>query len=870
MNQLPKIRKNDMDPNQSEIDSALFKRMIENARDLIYRYEFLPVRRFTYVNSAATQITGFTPEEHYADPDLGFKLVHPDDAHLLESIVVGKNLKDEPQIIRWVTKNGTTIWLEQKITPFYDEKGNLISLEGMARDITNRKMAEMSLRESEERFRALFENNHAAILVIEPDSGDIIDVNQSAVEFYGWSKDEFLHKKISDINTLSASEISLKMREILEKKNSHNFFVHRLRDETTRNVEVFTGLIPTAGKQLLYSIIYDITDRLNTEEQLNKRLLENEAATNVSRALREIESEEQLIPILLGKICENTKIPYIEIIMYDKLMGRFRPANRNDCSKNIGLINFSQQENIFTDVFKTRHPIFFTGKDSNPDKEAIILEGLIEGWHGVCYPFQTETTVLGVLLIVAPKDRSISPHDVKLLEILIDIGATAVQRLRMHDTLVNSYINLQSEIRIRKEAEEMLAREKEILSVSLLSIGEGIISTELDKSIAIFNPAAEAITGFSATEAVGKSIGTILQIIDPKTHLIIDDPIEYLSRIDRTRGPRTASHLPILVTKDGKRKLISAKISSITTSKNYKTGFIIIFDDRTEIERRNSQSSLSQKMEAIGQLAAGIAHEINTPIQYIGDNVNFLNRAFLSLKESNDNLINFIKLSQERNRTPEEYQELTSGPSANTYQHFVEEFPKAFEETLEGIERVRKIVLAIREFSHPSEKEKHPCDINHGILTTVTISRNEWKYHSELETNLDPKLPHVYCQIDEINQVLLNLIVNASQAIEEKIGKNAAVKGKILISTHKEKDRAIITIQDTGIGIPSHLLDRIYDPFFTTKVAGHGTGQGLSLAHNIIVNKHHGSIHVDSTPGVGTTFTIELPFNAEDNSAENE
>ena len=155
------------------------------------------------------------------------------------------------------------------------------------------------------------------------------------------------------------------------------------------------------------------------------------------------------------------------------------------------------------------------------------------------------------------------------------------------------------------------------------------------------------------------------------------------------------------------------------------------------------------------------------------------------------------------------------------------------------------------------------ADINHGIETTITISRNEWKYTADMDTDLDPDLPQVNCQIDEINQVILNMIVNAAQAIQENTLEGSDQKGKISISTRRDENKVLIFIQDSGKGIPEAIRERIFDPFFTTKGVGKGTGQGLSMAHNIIVNKHGGQILVDSEVGQGTTFIIKLPIDIE-------
>jgi two-component system, NtrC family, sensor kinase len=177
-----------------------------------------------------------------------------------------------------------------------------------------------------------------------------------------------------------------------------------------------------------------------------------------------------------------------------------------------------------------------------------------------------------------------------------------------------------------------------------------------------------------------------------------------------------------------------------------------------------------------------------------------------------------------------------------------------------GIDRVRQIVLAMKDFAHPGIKSKALYDLNHGIEVTVTISRNEWKYVADLETNLDPSLPFIYCSMDEINQVVLNMIVNSSHSIKDMLEKGREEKGKIVICTRREGEEAVIYISDTGKGISKEIISKIYDPFFTTKEVGKGTGQGLAIAHDIIVNKHKGSIQVESEIGKGTTFIIKIPI----------
>jgi signal transduction histidine kinase len=186
------------------------------------------------------------------------------------------------------------------------------------------------------------------------------------------------------------------------------------------------------------------------------------------------------------------------------------------------------------------------------------------------------------------------------------------------------------------------------------------------------------------------------------------------------------------------------------------------------------------------------------------------------------------------------------------------EIPKALQQTAEGIERVSTLVTAMKEFSHPGKKEKVAVDLNKAIETTITVARNEWKYVAEMKTEYDPTLPEVSCLPGEMNQVLLNLIVNAAHAIAE-VEKNGEHKGSITVRTRNHPDWVEIQIEDTGGGIPEGVRSRIFDPFFTTKEVGKGTGQGLAIAHSVVVGKHGGTIHFQTEVGKGTTFFIRLP-----------
>lgn len=281
-------------------------------------------------------------------------------------------------------------------------------------------------------------------------------------------------------------------------------------------------------------------------------------------------------------------------------------------------------------------------------------------------------------------------------------------------------------------------------------------------------------------------------------------------------------------------------------------------DSLDRLKKTQSQLLHSEKLASIGQLAAGIAHEINTPAQFIGDNAQFL-------RQANKDFARFFSEDREfltalRNHHADIAASLERLRQEADVDFLLRETPLAIEQILDGVERISRIVGSMREFAHPGTREKTPMDLNRALENTVTVARNEWKYNADLEMDLDPDLPMVSCLPNEINQVFLNVLVNASQAIHEKTPERDGAKGRITISTRRRDDAAEVRIADTGAGIPEDVQARIFDPFFTTKEVGRGTGQGLAIAYAVVVEKHQGEICFETRQGEGTTFIIRLPI----------
>lgn len=283
------------------------------------------------------------------------------------------------------------------------------------------------------------------------------------------------------------------------------------------------------------------------------------------------------------------------------------------------------------------------------------------------------------------------------------------------------------------------------------------------------------------------------------------------------------------------------------------------------IVRFRSELAEATQLASVGRLSAGIAHEINTPLQYIGDNVNFLQEAFINLLPLIAETQRIDAAAAAGDVSDELIASLSSVYHEADVDYLADEIPIAVGQSLEGVSRVTAIVKAMKEFCHPGQREKVLTDINRAIDITITIARNEWKYVAEVTTDFDPDLPQVCCLAGDINQVLLNLIVNAAHAVADVVNEDADEKGEIALSTRQCGDSIEIRIRDTGGGIKESVRDKLFDPFFTTKEPGKGTGQGLAITRKV-VDHHNGSIAFETEVGVGTTFIIRLPIACDDES----
>lgn len=410
------------------------------------------------------------------------------------------------------------------------------------------------------------------------------------------------------------------------------------------------------------------------------------------------------------------------------------------------------------------------------------------------------------------------------------------------------------DITARKEAEEFSRRAREETEVLLASLPALVIVVDTRGQVVRWNPAAENVFGIKSTDVIGKHF--------------FDAPIKWKWNVIRQAVIDCFAHSHAIELgnmmfnkPNGKEGCLQLILAPSKQNDSAGLNFVLLGIDTTEHRLLEGQLRQAQKMESIGQLAAGIAHEINTPTQFIGDNLRFLKESFADLGTVLKQVEGLINDAAAREITTTDWEATRRAVDGADLGYLMEEVPKAINQSLDGTDRVAKIVRAMKEFSHPSVDERKPIDLNRAVESTLTVARNEWKYVADLELELDPALPSVPCFPGDFNQVILNLVVNAAHAIGDSPAVKSGGKGKIVVRTLRRDEQVEIQIQDTGLGIPEAIRERIFDPFFTTKEVGKGTGQGLFIAHNVVVEKHGGKIFFESTVGVGTTFKIQLPLN---------
>ena len=422
--------------------------------------------------------------------------------------------------------------------------------------------------------------------------------------------------------------------------------------------------------------------------------------------------------------------------------------------------------------------------------------------------------------------------------------------------MVVTYLGLVAVFLEHSTAVHELARSNERFRHLLEQAPMGMVLIDRQKKVVEINKAALFLLQKDKKEVLGKICQDLFCLKDGMPCPVFDENVE-------------EHRAEVLVKAAGDQAIPVLKSATHITIDNepyvFET-FIDIYDrKKAEQEKLDLEKQLyqAQKLEAIGTLAAGIAHEINTPIQFISDNTAFMENAFKSFRSLQDAykaIIDSCGVESEKERISHAFQE---AEQELDIAYVCQELPLAIQHTQEGLERVRTIVGVMKDFSHFGADEKVATDLNASIEKAVVITKNEWKYVADVAVACDKTIPQVLCYRSEINQILINLIINASHAIKDVVA-GTEQKGAITITTMQKNMNIRVAISDTGKGISPEIRHRVFEQFFTTKPVGQGTGQGLAMAYKSIVERHGGRIWFESEVGKGTTFYFDIPLNVQE------
>ncbi|MCG7997049.1 MAG: hypothetical protein B6D69_02425 [gamma proteobacterium symbiont of Stewartia floridana] len=408
-----------------------------------------------------------------------------------------------------------------------------------------------------------------------------------------------------------------------------------------------------------------------------------------------------------------------------------------------------------------------------------------------------------------------------------------------------------------------LKDKEQFLSDVTNSMSEGFVVLDNGGVVKYANPESARLIGWTKNEMLGKQFS---QIVYGEKKPAKEKNVKTIVMDTLKDGVIRADNDDLFTHKSGHEIDIVFSVSPMLQSGDEKR-VVLTFSDiserkRADRERMDLERQLNQthKMEAVGQLAGGIAHEINTPIQYIGDNLKFIKE---SQQDMQNLLQDYAELSSKAKQQPElqaELEKIDETIEEIDLEYLTEETTNAIDQSITGASQVARIVLAMKEFAHPGGKDMALADLNRIVSNAVAVCKNEWKYVADTQLQLSDNLPDVKCLAGEVSQVVLNIIVNAAHAIEAA---KREEKGTITITTELKDEQVEIRVSDTGTGIPEEAQEYVFNPFFTTKDVGRGTGQGLAIAQDIIVGKHQGELLFETEQGVGTTFIIRLPLTSE-------
>lgn len=446
--------------------------------------------------------------------------------------------------------------------------------------------------------------------------------------------------------------------------------------------------------------------------------------------------------------------------------------------------------------------------------------------------------------------------------LLASLGVIGFKWKRLYATLEQQVLERTqtlAEEKIALEQAERGARLNETrLNAIIAGAREGIVRFATGGAVRSWNPGAAQMFERPCDQIQGQSFVALAVLPEAQPAFMA-----WLSRVDTDGLIDQADYWQEFPLVSATNRVFSAECSVARRDPSVDDQITLFVRDVSQAKQLEAELRQAQKLESVGRLASGIAHEINTPIQFVSDSCFFV-------RESLGALFRLVQgyadlLGKVEQQTPGLREQAARLEEEADLSYLITSVPKSIETMGDGLARVAELVAGMKTFAHPDQKEKVMVDLNHALTSTLIIARNEYKYVADLRTDL-VELPAVLCHAGEINQVILNILVNAAHAIGDRV-KGGEERGTILLRTRVEGETVLISISDSGNGIPVEVQNRIFDPFFTTKEVGKGTGQGLAIARSVVVDKHGGELSFETEAGKGTTFHIRLPIRAASDDA---
>jgi PAS domain S-box-containing protein len=693
-----------------------------------------------------------------------------------------------------------------------------------------RRLVDATLAESEARYSALFANNCMPMLLIDPVSLRVVDANIRAAHFYGWSHAELITKTVSDINTMSTDEVRREMALATAAGKTHFDFRHRLASGEIRDVEVFSSPVGFGWQTYLLSMIHDVSAR------------------------REAESSMHNMQALIQKfIDELPGTAYLKDSQLRLLM----------VNKNLGEVLGVAPQAL---IGKTAHDIFpqdFADIITDLDKQMLMdgghrtVEETFQGRHLETSMFVMRDASGAPYLGGLSLDVTERYHAAELTTVLLQInelGGLLSERdfltrgLEMAEALTNSKIGFVHFVNTDQETLELVTWTANALKGCTTAFDNhypvsqaGILADCVrNKAPVVFNDCG----GYSAKRGLPEGHAPLIRLIS--VPVMERGQVQMMLGVGNKDTDYTDADVDTL-------NLIGNDLWRIAQRARAEAALRARVQELVALNETLADTQLqllqSEKMASIGQLAAGVAHEINNPVGFVKSNLG-------TLAQYAGELLELVKgyaalEAQLGEPVASLCQPMRQRKQDMDFDFMLTDLPQLINESREGINRISQIVLDLKNFSRASDNEWCWADLHEGIESTINVVWNQLKYKVEVRRAYG-ELPHVYCVASQINQVLMNLLVNAGQAIVDK--------GHITIRTGIDGDHIWIEVQDDGCGMDAKTQARIFEPFFTTKPTGLGTGLGLSIASGI-VSRHQGHLELHSEPGVGSTFRLVLPVN---------